>query len=295
VAAEALAVHRVSLEYLLGLAAAEVSALWDVLVGRAASEVGDILAVALPGLLGFHGPAAATLGADWYDDMRDIADVPGAYRAEPISLPNQGRLDAFLGVTTQPLFPKDPDVAPDFDATKALLDQAFERLVADMDRDTVRGSLIRDPQGMGWARQLNPGACDFCTMLAGRGAVYSARTAVFASHDGCGCIAVPRFGDPKTAGVQVHPYVPSPRLKTQEQRDKNNRRLREYLTGQQSTTRRRTGRTPQPAEPVDVDAGRSTAQLQATLDALEASLAKFDSPGTRARAEDLRRKIAARS
>lgn len=293
VAAESLAAHRVDVETLLSLALAELTAVWENIVSGSADQMRDAFAVALPGLVEQYGSAAATLGADWYDEIRELAGAPGRFRAVPISLPDQGRLDALVGVGTQPLFPKDPELAPDPVTAKVLVDGSFQRLVADMDRDTVRGSLILDPQARGWARQTTGASCDFCVTLAGRGSVYAARTAAFSSHDNCDCIAVPVFGGDARP---VEPYVPSPKLKTQDQRDKNNRRLREYLNGgKPSATRRRSGRTPGEAEQVDVDAGRTVEQLRATLATLERSLERFDSPGTRARVADLRRKIAART
>jgi hypothetical protein len=60
-------------------------------------------------------------------------------------------------------------------------------------RDSVMQSLNRDPKGRGWRRQTTGKSCAFCVMLAGRGAVYSAATVRFKSHDYCDCIAVPVF------------------------------------------------------------------------------------------------------
>lgn len=46
-----------------------------------------------------------------------------------------------------------------------------------------------DSRARGWQRIAGSGACDFCEMLAGRGAVYSEDTADFQSHDHCACSA----------------------------------------------------------------------------------------------------------
>lgn len=302
-AAEVLEAHRVDLETLLGLALAELTAVWNRIVGASPDLVRDALADALPGLVEQYGSAAATLGADWYDEMRELAGVPGRFRAVPISAPPVERLDVMVGVVTRPLFPREQTVEseggervtqtipPDPLTAKTLLDGAAQRLVADMDRDTVRGSLILDPQARGWARQTTGLSCPFCVMLAGRGSVYAAETANFASHDNCDCLAVPVFGgDPRP----VKPYVPSPKLKTQDQRDKNNRRLREYLNGKKAATGRRR-RAPDPAPVRDIDAEASVESLRATLASLERSLQRFESEWTRRRIAELRRKIAART
>lgn len=60
-------------------------------------------------------------------------------------------------------------------------------------RDTILGSLANDPDAQGWARVTSGKTCKFCSMLAGRGAVYSASTADFQAHDGCSCTAEPVY------------------------------------------------------------------------------------------------------
>jgi hypothetical protein len=246
-AGEALAAHRVDLEFLLGLALAEVAEFWRTATGTP-DVIRDALADALRGWAATYTPAAATLGADWYDDMRDVTAAPGRFRAIPADPPGQDRLDALVGWGTQPLFvgpaetdedgnvvraPRwgDPDFVPDIPTTTTLVTGAVQRLVADADRASVIGSLRADPAGRGWARQATGASCPFCVMLAGRGAVYSADTANFSSHDNCDCIAVPVFGgDPRP----VKPYVPSQKMRSQAQRFANNTRVREYLRTQRT-------------------------------------------------------------
>lgn len=83
-------------------------------------------------------------------------------------------------------------------AEKAMLDAfvtssgAATRLVLNAGRDTVRATAIADPRTAGWQR-VTSGGCDFCTMLAGRGSVYTEATADFESHDHCACSAEPVY------------------------------------------------------------------------------------------------------
>lgn len=67
------------------------------------------------------------------------------------------------------------------------------RLVLDGGRDTIRTSLARDGFARGWRRVTGGQGCDFCRMLAGRGAVYAAATADFQSHDHCSCVPEPVY------------------------------------------------------------------------------------------------------
>lgn len=66
------------------------------------------------------------------------------------------------------------------------------RLVAEPARNTVFGASVA--AGTRYARIPEPGACNFCLMLASRGAVYSRDTVVGNSmnryHDGCRCLGI---------------------------------------------------------------------------------------------------------
>lgn len=67
------------------------------------------------------------------------------------------------------------------------------RLVLDGGRDTIRQTVAQDPECRGWERVGSGSACDFCQMLIGRGAVYKADTAKFASHGHCACTPQPVY------------------------------------------------------------------------------------------------------
>jgi hypothetical protein len=187
VPATLLEAHRLDLEELLRLADADLSQLWQGLTG--VGEIRDALLALLPQLAETYGLAAASLGADWYDELRDAAEVKGRFRAIPVE-PEVDRTGALARWAVSPLFQAEPDLA----ASKTLLSGGFQRLVADADRNTVLLSSRNDPQGGKWSRETTGASCGFCVMLSGRGAVYlSKQTADFQSHDHCDCIALPHF------------------------------------------------------------------------------------------------------
>lgn len=70
---------------------------------------------------------------------------------------------------------------------------AATRLVLDAGRTTILQSVVADDRARGWRRVTSGRACEFCSMLAGRDAVYTEATADFASHDHCSCSAEPAF------------------------------------------------------------------------------------------------------
>jgi hypothetical protein len=61
-------------------------------------------------------------------------------------------------------------------------------------RETITHTVRSDADATGWQRVTSGKPCDFCSMLAGRGAVYSDDTVHFDSHDGCACSAEPVWG-----------------------------------------------------------------------------------------------------
>lgn len=172
----------------------------------------------LPRLIELYGAAAATLAADWYDDVRDELGAPRRFRAIPAALPADAAGAAELarwGIA--PLFQAEPDVT----AAQSLVDGGLQRRIVNASRETITASAIEDPAADGWQR-VGSGDCAFCSMLLGRGAVYSEKTADFAAHDHCHCSAVPAFGGQPRP---VKPYKPSLRQSTEADRAL----VREYL------------------------------------------------------------------
>ena len=175
------------------------------------------LTVLLDRLARTYGVAAATLAADWYDDLRAELGVQGRFRAIPAQLPADVGAAELAGWGVGPLFQAVPDVA----AAQSLVTGGLQRRITNAARDTITGSTYADPRARGWQR-VGGGACAFCAMLIGRGAVYSEAGADFASHDHCNCSAVPAFdGQP----VPVKPFTPSLRSSS----DADRARVRDYL------------------------------------------------------------------
>jgi hypothetical protein len=178
--------HRADLAELARLAEGDLSFLFHDVVD--ADRVKESLIDVLPRLVAMYGAAAASLGADWYDELREQAEVRGRFQAIVADLPDVGRTDALAGWAVGPLF----GAAPDAIAAQSMVSGGLQRIIFDADRDTVTGSAIRDPRARGWQRE-GAGECDFCAMLIGRGAVYSEASVEFDAHDRCRCVGVPVF------------------------------------------------------------------------------------------------------
>jgi hypothetical protein len=137
----------------------------------------------LPGLVDAYGAAAATVAANWYDDLRDEREVRGRFRAIPAAIAETG---------TQALIGWAAAEATDLAAFKTLVEGGTQRRIANFARQTVTGSSVADPQARGWQR-TGAGDCDFCAMLIGRGAVYTEASVDFPAHDHCNCGAEPAW------------------------------------------------------------------------------------------------------
>lgn len=220
---EVIADHRRSFDTLIELAIADLLPVWSGLDPNDVRGVQDVLYPVLSDLVALYASAASALGADWYDDLRTASDVPGRFRAVPGALPDAEAVPVLVRWGTGPLFSATPNLA----ATQELVEGGYQKLIGDADRSSVFRSINADRSARGWARQTTGKSCPFCRYLAGRGAVYSAETAGFASHNHCDCVAVPKFGDgPAIASL---PYTPSSKFRTQAARDANNARLRQAL------------------------------------------------------------------
>jgi hypothetical protein len=79
------------------------------------------------------------------------------------------------------------------DIARARMAAAGLRQALDGGRETVAATVAADPQAVGYARVTSGKACQFCSMLADRGAVYSDDSVHFEAHDGCSCSAEPVY------------------------------------------------------------------------------------------------------
>lgn len=205
--------HRADLEQLTGLASNDLTVIWGQF-----STAGDTLTLAglmdvLPNMVALYGSAAATLGAEWYDEMRDAVEVPGLFSGIAAELPDEQRAHALAGWAV--------NTGTDQASTLALAVGGLQKIIANQDRQSVAVSAVADPKADGWQR-MGTGKCHFCAVLIGRGAVYTKASSSFASHDNCHCVSAPAFGGKPRL---VKPYTPTTRNVT----DADRARVREYL------------------------------------------------------------------
>lgn len=190
---------REALTGLTRLAAADLARMWVPIAAAPPVAVRDALIDVLPALADEYGTAAAALAADWYDELRAEAGVPGRFYAVQAPLPGMARFEALARWGVDPLFAASPDAA----AALTRITGGMQRTIADMHRLTVTESSLQDPQAAGWRRVGEGASCGFCNMLIGRGAVYSDKTVTFKSHDHCNCAASPAWDPGRKVSTQA--------------------------------------------------------------------------------------------
>lgn len=191
----------------------DIDALWRS-VGADPKALTDLL----PELVDTYGSAAASLAADWYDDLRADSGARGSFTAF-VPEPDSAGTSALVGWATA--------TASDDESFQELILGGLQRRITNFARDTITTSSIRDPGAKGWMR-IGHGECDFCAMLVGRGAVYTEKSVKFHSHDHCNCTAAPAFNPAQEHEIRGE-FVPSARRRSDEQRNADNARVRDWI------------------------------------------------------------------
>jgi hypothetical protein len=152
------------------------------------------LASATPLIQGKHA-SARLLGAAYYQAHRTMEKAPGSATVVLArDLAPRQVMSSLL--TTGPVAMKvsmrgGATLAQAVAVAESLTSGAAFRLVANGARETVAESLRADARVQRWQRVTDGNACEFCDMLAGRGAVYITEDTAVGSdfHDRCGCYA----------------------------------------------------------------------------------------------------------
>jgi len=142
----------------------------------------------VPTLIAQYGDIAATVAADWYDELRASEGVRGRFRAPLAPLVPVEQVNARIGFAaraTGPLW------AGDSDALASFVGMMANEYALQPGRDTVMQAAHKDRAA--YARVPESGACKFCLMLASRGFVYSKDTVGDSKkfHGKCRCNAMP--------------------------------------------------------------------------------------------------------
>lgn len=136
----------------------------------------EVLNDLLPALIRDYGEMGAVVAAEWYDEARAAAAVPGAFRAIPLAASDRGA-EALIGWALS--------TAQDDAGLAGLIVGGMQRRIADHVRLTLSSSAIEDPRAQGWVR-VGRGECDWCRQYLD-GEIHYIEGYDFPAHDNCLC------------------------------------------------------------------------------------------------------------
>lgn len=148
----------------------------------------------VPLLTDRYGEMAATIAADWYEDVREAEGVAGRFAAEMAPTVPREAVQKRVRYGAGHLFTETPEATLGF-----LKTEVVAKYVMRPGRDTLIRSAHRD--GATWARvPRGKETCAFCLMLASRGFVYESESSAGISrrnqfHGDCDCAVVPSWSD----------------------------------------------------------------------------------------------------
>lgn len=136
------------------------------------------------------GLVSANRSAAYYEAVRKAEGFTSSFHVPLAPTAPLDKVTTSVRWATKDLWSPEPSI----EEIKARVHAVTTKNVLDAGRMTVLNTANRDRRSHGWAREVEPGCCSFCAMLATRGAVYkSDQSASFEAHDHCHCIAVPTF------------------------------------------------------------------------------------------------------
>jgi len=177
-------------------------------------------------MIDHYGLASGTLTGEWYDLNRDLLKI-GVWAGAKIQDPN---------TDTGPLI---GGSVKDFGTTATILSgiqAGMELRVRQSANGTVMDSVLRDPHARGWERIASAGCCEYCGLLAARGAVYRSQfTATFCPHLNCHCMAAPAWGGSAESLRSRADTIATRRSLTDKQRASQNRQARTWIAQNRDT------------------------------------------------------------
>ena len=209
------------------------------------ASVRDFLLTAFPDLMTAFGDTAAVLGADFYDQVRNLPVSAGTFQtvfAQPAKVKQS---EGVVRWAAGALFGE----TPSWESFQSALLGSSQRLLMQPARETIDLQAQSDARSgkvaaVRWSRQLNGREnCDFCRQQAGRGVVYrspqsagavvgrgsdrtgfdddgnrlsggigsgvaarGSQSLAASYHDNCDCVAVPTFYTREVQTFNVRGY-----------------------------------------------------------------------------------------
>ncbi|MDQ0793564.1 hypothetical protein [Streptomyces sp. B1I3] len=161
----------------------------------------NALEIFMPALVAEYGEIGAAVAVDFYDELREGSLATKPFRAVMGELPEQKAVQASVRWAVTPLFQAESNPAQ----ALSNLTEVNDRFVKATARNTIFTSAQKDTSRASFARVPSGSkSCEFCLMLASRGAVYANEKSAGDTkkfHGHCDCQIIPMWdGDEYPAG-----------------------------------------------------------------------------------------------
>jgi len=160
--------YDLTLDSLSTAALADLRALLSEVEGMDSDRSKRVLFQAFPELFNQYAAASSEVSASFYEEVRDLAGVGGAFSAETLDTVEADRWGALVGAGTQPRMLEQGASNLMFQFLSGGLTSILSTVAA----DTIYGNAQKDPVTTRFQRVPKAGCCGFCGMLASRGADY---------------------------------------------------------------------------------------------------------------------------
>lgn len=155
----------------------------------------NALEIFMPALVAEYGEIGAAVAVDFYDELREGSPTKNLkpYSAQMAELPKTEAIQASVRWAVSPLFQAEKNPAQAI----SNLTEVTDRFVKAAPRNTIFYSAQKDTSRASFARVPSGSkTCEFCLMLASRGAVYAnaksaGETKKFHGH--CDCSIIPMW------------------------------------------------------------------------------------------------------
>jgi hypothetical protein len=192
--------HRVAQANIALDSVGKLTAAWKLLMKPSNLDDFATYMLAMTEVIRSGRATSAQVAAAYYDTMRALYGIDDGYAPLVADAAPTEQIQTSL-LVTGPVRAKTllgNGDSMETALTKALLASAgaTTRLIANGGRDTVRENVSGDRRSVGWRRVTDGHPCEFCAMLAGRGAVYKSDSTAGADdpyHDHCLCTVEPLF------------------------------------------------------------------------------------------------------
>ncbi|MFK0057991.1 hypothetical protein ACIQTN_01980 [Streptomyces werraensis] len=157
----------------------------------------NALEIFMPALVTEFGEVGAAVAVDFYDELRETSPAKNLkpYTAQMAEIPEQEAIQASVRWAVDPLWQAEQEP----DRAISRLTEVHDRVVKAAPRNTIFESAQRDVSKALFARVPSGSkTCEFCLMLASRGAVYAnAKSAGEAKkfHGHCDCQIIPMWDE----------------------------------------------------------------------------------------------------